>query len=317
VAIQVEEQSYVGLRNYVFGDRIDRWGIGIWSRRRHGIWSGKDFLLCVPCTCDYFASEWPKNQRQLTRRVQPLAGSIFYDRWNLFPQISRGIEMNKALLVPTFTLIGICVGCNTGPEDVQKAESNYQEAQLDADQMVTDARQDGVDGIHETRKVVQDDIAAESRDIQEALRDGKSTVAEERADLDKAVRHGEKELTEAEVVREKEIVDAKTAADEKVADAKRELTETTQKAIEDGQDRVEKCEEKLSKQEQQLSDATAEVAAAESRLKDANDDSRAKLQTELDDAKKAEQKEQSDVIEAKAELAKEQASLKKIESKTE
>ena len=57
--------------------------------------------------------------------------------------------------------------------------------------------------------------------------------------------------------------------------------------------------------------------AAESRLKDANDDNRAKLQTELDDAKKAEQKEQADVTEAKAELAKERAELKKVESKIE
>ena len=77
--------------------------------------------------------------------------------------------MNRALLVPAFTLIGICVGCNTAPEDIQKAETNIEEAQRDADQMVADAQQDGIEGIHETRKVIVDDIDAETKDVQEAL----------------------------------------------------------------------------------------------------------------------------------------------------
>ena len=71
----------------------------------------------------------------------------------------------------------------------------------------------------------------------------------------------------------------------------------------------------MTKQQKELTDAKAEVAAAETRLKDATDDNRADLQSKLDDARKVEQEEVTGVSEAKAALEKENAELKKVVAK--
>lgn len=225
--------------------------------------------------------------------------------------------MKKSLLVPAVAALGICIGCNTGPDDVTKAETEYQQAQRDGNQMVADAQQEGVENTHETRKIVLDDINSEKNDVKEALDDGNSTAVKERADVNEAVREGNEEIQEAEAKKQRGLAEAKVAADKKIADAKHELEETKRKAIIDGRKRITDFQDAVTKQEKQLTDAKAEVAAAETRLKDATDDNRVVLQSELEETQKAEQKEAADVAEAKAKLAREQAELKKIESKVE
>ena len=62
--------------------------------------------------------------------------------------------MKKLLLMPSLIAFGLCVGCNTGPADVDKAEAEYNEAKREAGEMVADAEQDAAEETHETRKVV-------------------------------------------------------------------------------------------------------------------------------------------------------------------
>lgn len=223
--------------------------------------------------------------------------------------------MKKSLLVPAIAALGICIGCNTGPEDVTKAETEYQKTQRDGEKLVAVAQQEGTENVHETRKIVLDDVNAETREAKEALEDERSVVARERADVEEAVRKGDKEIMKAEAEKQKEVAEAKVAADKKIAKAKHDLEETKRKAIEDGQKRITECEEAVTKQQKELTDAKAEVAAAETRLKDATDDNRADLQSKLEDARKVEQEEVTGVSEAKAALEKENAELKKVVAK--
>ena len=225
--------------------------------------------------------------------------------------------MKKSLLVPAAAALGICIGCNTGNDDVNKAESKYQQAQRDANKVVADAEKEGAENIHETRKIVVDEINEKKNDVKEALDDANLTTAKERAEVKEAVREGNEEIQKAEAERRSEVAGAQVAADKKVADAKHELEETKRKAIVDGRKRIADLQDTLTTQEKQLTDAKAEVAAAETRLKDATDDNRVALQNALGEAQKAERKEAADVSEAKATLAREQAELKKLESKAE
>lgn len=223
--------------------------------------------------------------------------------------------MKKSLLVPAIAALGICIGCNTGPEDVTKAETEYQKSQRDGEKLVADAQQEGTENVHETRKIVLDDVNAEANEAKEALEDESSVVARERADVGEAAREGNKEIMKAEAEKQQEVAEAKVAADKNNANAKRDLEETKRKAIEDGQKRITECEEAVTKQQKELTDAKAEVAAAETRLKGATDDDRADLQSKLEEARKAEQEEVTGVSEAEAALAKENAELKKVEAK--
>jgi hypothetical protein len=223
--------------------------------------------------------------------------------------------MKKSLLVPAVTVLGICIGCNTGADDVNKAETEYKQAQRDGDQMVADARREGIEETHETRKVVLDDINAEKADVMEAEKDVNSTVAEERADVDEAVREGNQDILDAEAVKQKKLAEAKIAAAENVADAKRDLETTKRKAVEDSRKRIVECEDVVKNEQRKLTDAKAEVAAAETRLKGATDEDRPDLQRKLEEAQQRQQKKNNDVAEANVALAKENATLKAMEAK--
>ena len=223
--------------------------------------------------------------------------------------------MKKSILAPAVAALGICMGCNTGPNDVDKAETEYKQAQQDGQQMVADARREGTEETLETRKAVLDDVNAEKKDVSDAIKDVNSEVAEEQADVNESVREGNQEIAKAEAMRQKELAQAKIAANEKVADAKRELETTKRKAIEDGRKRIAACQDTVTSEQKELTDAKAEVAAAETRLKGATEDDRAELQRKLDEARSVEQEEVTDLSEANAALAKEEAMLRKVESK--
>ena len=225
--------------------------------------------------------------------------------------------MRKALLVPAAAALGIYIGCNTGNDDVTKAESKYKQAQREGSKMVADAEKEGTENTRETQKIVLDEINSKKNDVNKALDDVNSTTAKERADLKEVVREGNEKIQEAQAEKQGDLAEARGEAGKKVADAKHDLEETKQKAIVDGRKRIADFEDAVTKQEKQLTDAKAEVAAAETRLKDATDDNRVALQNALAEAQKTERKEAADVSEAQAILAREQAELKKLESSVE
>lgn len=139
--------------------------------------------------------------------------------------------MKKSLLVPALVALGTCIGCNTGSDDVTRAETKYKQAQRDAEKMVTKAQQEGAENTHETRKVVLDDINSKKSDVKEAVTDGNSALARERSEADQAIREGDQKIQEAEARKQIDLAEAKVAADGKIADAKREMELTRRSAI--------------------------------------------------------------------------------------
>ena len=79
--------------------------------------------------------------------------------------------MKKSILAPAVAALGMCIGCNTSPDDVDNAETEYKQAQQNGQQMVEDARREGTEEILETRKAALDVVNAEKKDVSDAVRE--------------------------------------------------------------------------------------------------------------------------------------------------